>query len=472
MSATRTLASYLSRLVYEDLPPEVVDKGKLAIMDALGNAIGGYPLSTSNIFLDLAKELGGGRGQATLIGDGTKVSVPLAAFANGALSNMLDYSDFLANKSGRNGAYAGAVAVPAALAAGEARGISGQELITSVVAGYECAARVVHSMDKSDEQAEKVKGQTVSVFASAGAAGRALGLDEDGLLSTLGMTGMYTPVPSGYRWLGEEGLTPKADIKQGWAWMCMTGTFAAVSAQKGLTMVQENNILDGERGLWRMVGMDISHEEQLTAGLGETYHILKFASKAYPGCMTTHTPIIGVSGLLKKNNIDLADIEGIEVVTNWSGSIGFDVPEPNSVADMEFSMPYQVAAALLAGGKGPDWYSERTARSQEVADMAKRVVLSFDEESEQFFRETNQRMSKITVQTKGGQRYSTRVDRAGVVQDAEELRDKFVTTTSQVIDKSQVDKILDAIDSLETMEEVSELVDLLYIPAPMASKKG
>ena len=44
MSATGTLASYFSNLKYEDLPPEVAEKGKLCILDALGNCIGGCAL--------------------------------------------------------------------------------------------------------------------------------------------------------------------------------------------------------------------------------------------------------------------------------------------------------------------------------------------------------------------------------------------------------------------------------------------
>ena len=47
MSSTQTLASYLSKLKYEDLPPSVVEKGKVAILDVVGNAIGGYGLNLS-----------------------------------------------------------------------------------------------------------------------------------------------------------------------------------------------------------------------------------------------------------------------------------------------------------------------------------------------------------------------------------------------------------------------------------------
>ena len=180
---------------YYDLPPLVVEKGKLAVLDAVGISIGAYPISWSRTFLELAKDLGCGRGEATLIGDGTKVSVPLAAFGNGALSFMLDYNDYHPRDSGVAPACVGALAVPAALAAGEVRGISGKELIVSVVAGYECAARIIHSMDMALESAQKLNGESVSVFTSAGAAGRALGLSEGLLLARSRRVALLDPRP-------------------------------------------------------------------------------------------------------------------------------------------------------------------------------------------------------------------------------------------------------------------------------------
>ena len=459
MSATRTLASNISKLKYEDLPPSVVEKGKLAIMDSTGNAIGGYPLGLSKTFLKMAKDVGGGREEATLIGDGTRVSVPLAAFGNGALTTMLDYS-----------LVRGALAVPAALAAGEARGISGRELITSVVAGCEAVMRIIRSMDMTEEQAQrlginkKLTYANVSLFEAAGAAGRALGLGEDDMLSAMGMAGIYQPVPSGYKWLYDEGLLPRKDIKQGWAWMCMTGAFAAVSAQSGLRMLQENNVLDGERGLWRMLGMDIFKEEELTKGLGPTYHILEYRSKLWPGCYVTHTPMVGATSLVKDHGLALDDIERVEVVTSKTVGVGFHDQEPGGLCDQQFSIPYQVSVALLAGDRGPNWYEDKAANSPEVAEMAGRVTLSFDEEAEQVLRDTGRRMSKVTVHTRSGRCYSNRVDEPGAVQSDAEIRDKFITTTSQVVDRGQADQILATIDNLEAVEKVSELIDLLRIP--------
>ena len=461
MSSTRILTSYLSGLRFEDLPKEVVEKGKLAILDVVGNCIGGYPLALSRTFLDLAKDLGAGRQQATLIGDGDRVSVPAAAFGNGALTTMLDYCDYTRSESGRCATWLGAMAVPAALAAGEAQGLSGKELITSVVAGYEGSARIVHSMDMSLEQSQKLGGETLSVFAATCAAGRALGLDEDEMLSAVGMSGIYTPVPGWYKWVGDEGLTPRKDIKQGWAWMCMTGAFAAVSAKQGLKMLQENNILDGDKGISTMVGMDIFDEERLTADLGGTYFLPQFTSKIYPGCAITHTAISGVLKIAKDHSVTPGDVERIEVITNKQDGIGFGDQEPEGLSDIQFSMPYQVAVALVAGEGGPNWYSDRTATSPEVRNLAKRVELSFDDECEELFREQHLRISKLAVHTKSGGLYTQRVDRVGEVVDADEIRSKFVTTASQVIEADRVNRILETVADLESLDGVSGLMKLM-----------
>ena len=459
MSATRALARNVSRLTFQDLSPRAVEAGKLAVLDAVGNAIGGYPLSLSPIFLNIAKNMGGGREEATLIGDGTRVSSPLAAFGNTALTSMLDYSDRASTS----------LAVCAALAVGEPRRISGKELIVSVVAGSEAEARISRSMDMSDEQARRlgrtkpVQWENITVFEAAGAAGRALGLDEDQMLSAIGMTGIYCPVPAGYKWLGDEGLIPRKDIKQGWGWMGMTGTFAAVTAQSGLKMLQENNILDGDKGLWLLLGMDVFREEKLTADFGPPYYIEDFSTKAYPGCTVTHTAMVGARALVKEGNVALDDIERIDVITNADFGVGFHEKEPDRLCDQEFSMPYQVSAALFAGDKGPNWYSDRVARSPEIADMKQRVTLSFDQEAHDA---RHLWMSKVVIHTKSGRHYSKRVDGPTNTLSDNEVREKFITTASQVIDQGQADKLRNTIENLEKVEDISELVGLLHAPTP------
>ncbi len=462
MSTTRVLAGYLSELGYQDLPGDVIEKAKLAIINALGNAIGGYPLTVSRTFLDLSKELGLGRAESTLIGDGTRVSVSGAAFGNGALSTMLDHADYFRSPSGRCWIWPAALAVPAALAAGEARGISGREFLVSAVAGYECAARALTAMDMTVETQREINGETLSTLAAAAAAGRAFGFDEDRMLSTLGMAGTYTIVPGWFKWVSDEGLSPRKDIKQGWAFMCMAGAFAAVSANMGLEMLQENNILDGPRGLSRMLAMDSYDEARVTEGFGEVFHIREFASKLYPGGAVAHPPIVGVRELIEEHGFRPDEITSIEVGTARQDGIGFEDQEPGNLSEMQFSLPYQLAAALFSGAAGgPDWYVEATASDPRVINLTRNVTLTFDDECQAYFEATTLRLSKVTVNTESGKQYFKRIEHNGEARSSQEIREKFMGAVTQVTERSQAEQIMETVDALESVDNISSLTQLL-----------
>lgn len=461
MPATQELAEYLAGFSPETLPGRVLSQAKLVTIDAIGNAIGGLPFDLARTFCDLARNVGGGSTEATIVGGGDKVSVPFAAFANTALSTMLDYSDYAMSDSGRCPIWIGPLAVPAALAAGEATGISGAEFLASVAAGYECASRVLHSMDMSIERSLELNGETLSVFGAAGAAGRALRLSSEEMLSALGMAGIYTPVPAYYKWIGDEGLTPRKDIKQGWAWMGMTGAFAAVSARAGLKATQGNNILEGERGLWRMLGMDSFDEARVTQDLGTRFYIDDLGTKAYPGCAFTFTAIEGAVSILDSHGISAGEIERVDVVTNWSNATGFGDRVTESLADKQFNFPYQVAAALTIGERGPNWYTSSAAADPELVALKNKVHVSFDDECETIFRETGNWMSKVAITTADGQVHRVAVEKVDKLTDGDGFREKFLRTSEQVVGRERAEAVLAAIEELDGQETLDTLVELL-----------
>ena len=177
----------------------------------------------------------------------------------------------------------------------------------------------------------------------------------------------------------------------------------------------------------------------------------------------THTAMVGTRALVKENNVALDDIEHIDVTTNRAFGVGFHEKEPERLCDREFSIPYQVSAAILAGDKGPNWYSDKVAKSPEFAEMVQRVTLSFDEEAEEAH---DLWMSKVIIRTKSGRQYSKRVDGPTNTRSDDEVREKFITTTSQVIDRGQVDKLMSTIENLEKVGNISELAGLLRVSAP------
>ncbi|MBE9020864.1 MmgE/PrpD family protein, partial [Chroococcidiopsidales cyanobacterium LEGE 13417] len=279
IGTTKKLAQYVSTVQYEDFPDAVKDGAMRAVIDCVGNLIGGSIIDHREPLMKMARLTGGGVREATLVRHQEKVSMTAAAFGNGALSTMIDFCDGASSPYGHNSIWPGAITVPAALAAVEVSGADGRTFLASVVAGYECATRITQSMDIDTPLQGDVNSRGTTVLGAAAAAGRALGLKPDQMTSALGMAGIYCPVPAGYRFYADEGLTPRADITHGWAWMSMTGVFAAQSAAEGLTMLQEQNILDGDRGLWRMVGMNTFNPEIITGELGTKFYIPNFSTK-------------------------------------------------------------------------------------------------------------------------------------------------------------------------------------------------
>lgn len=457
---TKLLAEFTSGLRYDDLPDPVIEGALLAVTDSLGNLIGGSVLEDRLPFIRLSKSFGGSGPSSSLLRNGARVGMAGAAFGNCAQVTLMDFCDGAQSTNGHLYIWPGAVAVPAAFATAEAFERSGKALLTSVVAGYECATRIVHSMDIDSTEPGKIQGGGVAVFAAAGAAGNALRLSKDQMTSALGMAGIYSPVPSGYRFYGDVGLKPRADITHGWAWMSMTGVFAAHSAQEGLEMLQEQNILDGNLGLWRMLGMNAFNENKVTDALGSKYNITEYHAKRYPGCAFTHASIIGATRLASENKIKLETIESIEVVTNRREAIGFDDQDPVSLVDRMFSVPAQVSAALLAGDPGPNWYSTSTRNDPFRRSLARRIFLSFDEECEAA-RDSGERLSKVIIKTKDGRTFSTKISDLPAVRTRSEVEEKFLTTTEQVVGSSRAHRILAEIRKLTESRNLDQLIELI-----------
>jgi len=145
MTPSRQLAGFAAGLRFEDLPAPVVHQACRVVLDAVGCAVSAWTedAAKARIARDMAAlypaSLGAGMGGAGVIGAAGLAAQPaFAALANGILINAADNDD--THKVAL--LHAGSVVVPVALALAEARGGSGRDLITALVAGYEVAVRV------------------------------------------------------------------------------------------------------------------------------------------------------------------------------------------------------------------------------------------------------------------------------------------------------------------------------------------
>lgn len=91
-SVTRELANYVAGERFEHLPRKVVESTKRLILDDVGCAFGGWSTKQGRILVDFAREVRGER-EATLIGEGEKVSCILAAGVNAHMAGILDFNE-------------------------------------------------------------------------------------------------------------------------------------------------------------------------------------------------------------------------------------------------------------------------------------------------------------------------------------------------------------------------------------------
>ena len=134
----QAVVDFIHNLTWEDLPATVRHQARRCLLDTLGCAIGGRRTAAAAIIHDFAAAAFGGE-QAALWQDGRRVSAPGAALANGMTIDALDIHDGYKLTKG----HPGAGIVPAIFAALRLRPgvVSGQELLTALVVGYEISLR-------------------------------------------------------------------------------------------------------------------------------------------------------------------------------------------------------------------------------------------------------------------------------------------------------------------------------------------
>src|SRR5215213_8267155 len=89
--ATR-IADFIARTRYEDLPPELLQRARLAIVDTLAAGLAGSRTPGSAILRKYIAELGCG-GTSTIFGAELRAPPRFAAMANGGSINTDDFDD-------------------------------------------------------------------------------------------------------------------------------------------------------------------------------------------------------------------------------------------------------------------------------------------------------------------------------------------------------------------------------------------
>src|SRR5437773_2516566 len=266
---TRQIAEFVSGLRYENIPAEVRERLKLLILDSLGCAIYGAHLEWCRILRETLEQVDKTR-ETSIWGTDRRLSTPHAALVNGTQVQSFELDDVH-----REGVlHVGAVTLPALIAVAQTHAqLSGRDVITAAVAGYEIGPRVGLCMGPQHIGQGWHSGATVGVFSAAAAAARGLALDTEKTVHALGIAGTQS--------CGLMAAQYGAMVKRMHAGRSsQSGLYGALLAAGGFTGIE--NVFEAEYGGFCSTFSRSSHRfhlAQLSAGLGDTSQTMGVALK-------------------------------------------------------------------------------------------------------------------------------------------------------------------------------------------------
>lgn len=446
-SFTRKLAEFVYNLQYENLEKAIVDKAKTCIFDAIACSCAGVNLPWSQAAIQLALRQSE-KEEATIWVDGSKSNFGYAAFANSVLNHSIIYEDMHAE----SGAHLGTIVIPSAFSMGEKLNSNGKQIITAIIAGYECMGRLGKALNTAEFSKRGLRPSGMfGPFGSAAVGAKLLNLNENQIVNALGFAGNCGAGVNEWAHSGANDMY----FHNGFA--TINGLTAAHLAQCGATASEW--IVEGRAGLSNAWA---GGQEKLPYGmedLGEKFEIERVYHKPAAACAFTQETIQATLKLVKQHNILPEEIDQITVSAYPMAKIypGCDYPGPySSFLQAQMSNKFAVASVILH--KDVDIKHYFDYGNPKIYEISRKIKVEIDPEAEAVY--PHEKRSKIKVLTKNGNVYiSEQKDLPGL--SAQEILQKFKILASDRFDQKRIDELVSKINNIEQLDNVVEITNLL-----------
>jgi 2-methylcitrate dehydratase PrpD len=445
-TASEALAAFAAHVRFDDLPADVIAKAKRHLLDIVGVALASSTLPFADMALGAAQALGNDTGDGTIIGRSGRLAPVWSAFVNGTFAHGIDFDD----------THPGAVVHPsasvacAALAEAERRGADGREFLAAVVVGLESAVRLGLAAGGSFHDRGFHPTGLCGAPACALVSGTLAKLDAARLSHAIGLA---SSMSAGSLEFLTDGSWSKR-IHAGWA--AHAGVLAAELAGRGFTGPRQS--LDGRFGFYRgQLGDDGWKLDRLTDRLGRRWELLDIALKPYPCCHFNHAFIDCAAAARSAPGFDVERIERIDCYIHPRQMPVVCEPveakrRPQSEYDAKFSLPYAVACMLVRGHVDVDDFTDESIGDARLLALAARTTCHADG-SVDYPRVFPGRLA-ITFAGGGKREWSEPINRGSSERPLgeEEVREKFRRNASRALTNDQVERIIEAVDSVEDEE--------------------
>ncbi len=444
---TQLLAAHIATARRRTLPPEVVRKTCLHVLDTVAAMVSGTRLEAGLRILPWAQGQGG-PAQAQVVGSAVRTHAAWAALAGGVLAHADETDDSHALSL----THPGCAIVPAALAVAEWLDVPGEVLVRAVAAGYDVGPRVSQALGGERLFDRHHSSHAIGGLFGASAA-TAVVMDFDPAHCAYMLAYAVQQASGNPCWRRDPEHVEKAfDFGGMPAYQAVT---AATLVQAGFTGSLEP--LEGTPGLFaaHAASADIT---LATQALGERYEVMRTAIKKWCVGSPIQAALDSTLHLMQHEGLRAADVARIAVALPRQSAPVVDRRAMPAV-NLQFQM-----ASLLSDGRLTFESTHDTARMQAPDIVALCDRIHIDARPEQAFID-NSRQAIVTAQLHDGRtlRHHTLHVR-GTPADpmtAAEVQDKARDLMAPVLGLPTTNALIEQLTHLERLPRTSDLRRLL-----------
>jgi 2-methylcitrate dehydratase PrpD len=370
ISVAQTLAEKIVALKPGALPAATARKCEDLLIDVVGLCV----TARNEDYIRSALKGCDDDGPCTAIGHARTLTAAGAAFVNGTAAHGEDFDDTFEGGP----VHAGAVVVPAVLAACERHNPDGRMALIGIAVGTEVLCRLSLVVPKAVHKAGFHPTAIFGAMGSAAGVGTALGLNARQIVDALGIAGSMAGGIIEY--LAEGAWTKR--LHAGWA--AQSGIRAALLARGGF--VGPRTVFEGVHGLFHGFAHTTHGDyDALTGDFGTRWVTDTLAFKPYP-CGTMAQPYIDCARRLAARGIKAGDIQEI-VCEVAEGTVHrlweplADKQRPRNGYAAKFAPPYLLATGFVHGGVGLGAFTDSAIGDPNVLALAAKVKFVIDPEN-------------------------------------------------------------------------------------------
>ncbi len=446
---TEQLVEQILAVEYGSLPREAIDMSKQVTLDGLAVMLAGAtePLGVGRISTEYVRQMGGAP-QASVIAGGFKSSMLNAAYANGTMAHALDFDNTWYPLN-----HPTSPTLPAILAIAENYQLSGKQIIEAIVTAFEVQGRVRLAATGLKTGAGFHKPGTTGTFGATAAAAKLLGLNQEQTLMALGIAGSR----AGSLSINTGSMTKSSHSGHA----ARMGVECGVLAKMGWTASAD---VFGPKGFFDTFLHGDAKPELLIQGFGKPFRMVDpgVGFKKHPSNYFTHRPIDAALALREEFAIQPAQIDRVEVIFPRFEYV--NRPQPETGLDGKFSVQYTTAVALLDGEITVDSFTNERRFAPDAVALLPKVEFHIDDAIPADF---DQMHVVVNVWLSDGRQVSKRIDKLsgwiGHPLTREQRLKKFFSCAQRVLEEKQAQRVLELVEQLETLPDVTEIMDLVRV---------